>query len=58
MMILSLILRLHWHIFVGQHGQPSLFDSVNSHKTELNQASIVCTAGPAQFGSARFGPLL
>ena len=30
-------------------GQPSLFDSVNSHKTELrpNQASMVCTVGPA-----------
>ena len=44
-------------------GQPSLFDSVNSNKTELkwagpNQASMVCTARPARFGSAQFGPLL
>ena len=44
-------------------GQPSLFDSVNSHKTELkwagpNPASMVCTTGPAQFGSAQFGPFL
>ena len=28
----SIILCLHWHIFTSQH---SLFDSVNSHKTEL-----------------------
>ena len=39
-------------------GQPSLFDSVNSNKTELkwagpNQASMVCTAG--QQGSVQHG---
>lgn len=34
------------------------FNSVNSHKTELKWAWPVCTAGPARFGSAWFGPLL
>ena len=30
-----LILSLHWHILWASTGQPSLFDSVNSNKTEL-----------------------